>query len=55
MTQYEKNKEKAKQYYLQNRERILERQREYNLKHQDKIKDIFIYTFRKTNTLYMNV
>ena len=31
-TYYEKNKEKAKQYYLQNRERILEMQREYNLK-----------------------
>ena len=35
-TYYERNKEKARQYYLQNRERILEWQREYNLKNQDK-------------------
>ena len=34
-TYYEKNKEKAKQYYLQNRERILERQRQYNLENQN--------------------
>jgi hypothetical protein len=53
-TYYEKNKEKAKQYYLQNRERILERQRQYNLENHDKIKDIIISIFKKTNIKSMN-
>ncbi len=32
------DKEKARQYYVNNREHILERQRQYNLENHDKIK-----------------
>ena len=48
------DKEKARQYYLENREHILKRQKKYNMENQDKLNDITIFISRKTNTLYMN-
>jgi hypothetical protein len=41
------DKEKARQYYLQNRERILERQREYNIENHDKIKRYYYFYFQE--------
>ncbi len=41
------DKEKARQYYLQNREHILERQREYNIENHDKIKRYYYFYFQE--------
>ena len=45
---YEKNKDRIKQYYLDNKERIIKRNSEYNSKHRDKI-SIYQYFYFQEN------
>jgi len=47
-TYYEKNKDRIKQYYLDNKERIIKRNSEYNSKHRDKI-SIYQYFYFQEN------
>ena len=45
---YEKNKDRIKQYYLDNKERIIKRNSEYNSKNRDKI-SIYQYFYFQEN------
>ena len=45
---YEKNKDRIKQYYLDNKETIIKRNSEYNSKHRDKI-SIYQYFYFQEN------
>ena len=45
---YEKNKDRIKQYYLDNKGRIIKRNSEYNSKHRDKI-SIYQYFYFQEN------
>jgi hypothetical protein len=47
------DKEKARQYYLENREHILKRQKKYNMENQDKIKRYNYFYFQENkHTIY---
>ena len=44
---YEKNKDRIKQYYLDNKERIIKRNSEYNLKNKEKISRYQYFYFQE--------